>query len=110
MTRSQAVRFVQLLAPYAPHLAEELWSRMGEPGEAARSAWPRPDPRYLVEDEIEVPVQVNGKLRATVRVAKDATPPVLESAARAGASAHLAGKEVVKVVVVPGRLVNFVVR
>jgi leucyl-tRNA synthetase len=110
LSRSQAQRFVLALTPFAPHLASELWERMGGPGEATRAAWPAVDRRYLVDDEIEVPVQVNGKLRATVRVPKDADKAAMETAARSAAAVHLDGKELVKVVVVPSKLVNFVVR
>ncbi len=110
VTRAQGLRFVQVLAPFAPHVAEELWQRMGAEGEVGKSHWPRPDPLYLVDDELEIPVQVNGKHRATVKVPKDAEGPAIEAAARAGAAVHLEGKEVLKVVVVPKRLVNFVVR
>jgi leucyl-tRNA synthetase len=110
LTRPQALRFVQALAPFAPHVAEELWSRMGAPGELARSAWPVADPRWLVEDELEIPVQVNGRHRATIKVPKDADTAALEVAARASVAAHVEGKQLVKVVVVAGRLVNFVVR
>ena len=110
LSRSQAQRFVLALTPFAPHMASELWERMGGPGEATRAAWPAVDAQYLVDAEIEVPVQVNGKLRATVRVPKDADKAAMEHAARAAAAAHLDGKELVKVVVVPSKLVNFVVR
>jgi leucyl-tRNA synthetase len=110
LSRGQALRFLRVVAPFAPHVAEELWSRMGEAGFVAEAAWPRADPRYLVDDEIELPVQVNGRLRATAKAPKDAAAKDLESIARAAVAAQLDGKEVVKVVVVPGRLVNFVVR
>ncbi|MFN0244344.1 MAG: leucine--tRNA ligase [Planctomycetota bacterium] len=110
LTRNQALRFVQALAPFAPHCAEELWSRMGEKRLVALSTWPQVDARMLVQDELDIPVQVNGKLRANVKISKDAAEPAIESAARAAVDAHLAGKTVVKVVQVPGRLVNFVVR
>jgi leucyl-tRNA synthetase len=110
MTRSQGERFLRLLAPFAPHLAEELWSRMGMSGLIVQAAWPAADARYLVEDEIDLPVQVNGKLRATAKAPKAATGAELEAIARAAVSAHLTGKELVKTVVVPGRLVNFVVK
>ncbi|MBL8860689.1 MAG: leucine--tRNA ligase [Planctomycetes bacterium] len=110
LTRSQAQRFLSLVSPFAPHVAEELWSRMGEPGLASQSAVPRAEPRWLEDDEIEVAVQVNGRLRGTARVPRGADGAALESAARAAAAAHLEGKDVAKVVLVPGKLVNFVVR
>jgi leucyl-tRNA synthetase len=109
-SRSQALRFVQALAPFAPHVAEDLWSRMGEAGEVAFSSWPKADPRYLALDEIEIAVQVNGKLRGNLRIAKDAAEAAVEARAREVAGAHVEGKTVVKVIHVAGRLVNFVVR
>ena len=96
-----------MVAPLAPHVAEELWQRLGHPESLAHEPFPTADPAYLVEDEIEIPVQVDGTVRGRVRVAPDAT---LEAAARADEriAALLDGAEVRKVVVVPGRLVNFV--
>jgi leucyl-tRNA synthetase len=110
MSRDQGERFLRALAPFAPHICEELWSRMETGGLIVKAAWPKADPKYLVEDEIDLPVQVNGKLRATAKAPKDADQAALESIARAAVAVQLEGKQVVKTVVVPGRLVNFVVR
>jgi leucyl-tRNA synthetase len=110
LSRDQASRFVRALAPFAPHMAEELWERMGETSSLSVAPWPLPDARYLVEDEVEIAVQVLGKLRGTAKIQKDAGRSVQEAAARAAVAAHLGGKEVVKVVIVPGKLVNFVVK
>ncbi len=103
---------VLLLAPFAPHLAAELWEQMGRQDTILRHAWPKFDEALAREDAIEVPVQMNGKLRALVKVPVDASKEALEEAARADekVQAALAGKAVVKVVVVPGKLINFVVR
>ncbi len=103
--------FTLLLAPMAPHLAEELWQILGHSGSLAYEPWPTFDPSLLKDDEIEVPVQVNGKLRARITVAAEADASALEAAARADEriAAQLEGKTVRKVVVVPGKLVNFVV-
>jgi leucyl-tRNA synthetase len=80
-------------------------------GLIVRAAWPKADPKYLVEDEIELPVQVNGKLRATAKAPKNSSQADLERIARAAVTSHLEGKQVVKVVVVAkAPLVNFVVR
>ncbi|MFN0009741.1 MAG: leucine--tRNA ligase [Planctomycetota bacterium] len=110
VSRDQASRFLRALAPFAPHMAEELWERMGEPGSISRAPWPLPDPRWLVEDEVEIGVQVLGKFRGNAKVAKDADRQAHESAAREAVAKHLEGREVVKTVVVPGKLVNFVVK
>jgi leucyl-tRNA synthetase len=103
---------VLMLAPFAPHLASELWEQLGKTDSILRHPWPQFNEALAREDAIEVPVQVNGKLRSLVRVAAGASQQDLEAAARGDekAQAALAGKAVVKVVVVPGKLVNFVVR
>jgi len=108
--REVAEPMVLLLAPLAPHAAEELWARLGHDASLARAPWPQADPALLVVEEVEVPVQVNGKVRARVRVAAGADEAAHEATARAEpkVAAHLEGREVRKVVVVPGRLVNFV--
>ncbi|MEM1451365.1 MAG: leucine--tRNA ligase [Planctomycetota bacterium] len=107
---SQASRFVRALAPFAPHFAEEIWSRMGNTGSVAFAPWPAVDDRYLVADEFEMPVQVLGKLRGKVMVPRAASKDEMEAAARAAVADKLEGKTVVKTIVVPGRLVNFVVK
>src|SRR5918997_4987065 len=109
--RSVAEPLVLLLAPLAPHVAEELWSRLGHDSSLAWAPFPEADQRWLVEDTVQVAVQVNGKVRAQVTVPADADAAALEAAARAEekVAGHLAGKTVRRVVAVPGRLVNFVV-
>ncbi len=103
---------VLMLAPFAPHLSAELWEQIGRSDGVLRHPWPKFDEALAREDEIEVPVQINGKLRGLVRVPTDASREALEAAARADekVQAALAGKTVVKVIVVPGKLINFVVR
>jgi leucyl-tRNA synthetase len=103
---------VLLLAPFAPFLAAELWSELGEDGEILRTPWPVSDAALAKEDEIEIPVQVNGKLRALVRVAAEADKATLEAAALADAKVQewLGGKTPVKIIIVPGKLVNLVVK
>ncbi len=105
-------QFVLLLSPMAPHVAEELWQSLGHDGTLACQPWPRFDESQLREDTIEVPVQINGKLRGRVRLAAASDKAALLAAARADRriAELLAGKEVVKEVVVPGRMVNFVVK
>jgi leucyl-tRNA synthetase len=109
--RSIMEQLVLLLAPLAPHMGEELWSRLGHPESLAREPFPEADPALLVEETVEVPVQVNGKLRGRVTVPAGADEATLEAAARADdrVADLLAGATVRKVVVVPGRLINFVV-
>ena len=102
---------VLLIAPLAPHVAEELWSRLGRADSLAWQTFPVADPVYLVTTTIDLPVQVNGKLRSLITVAADADDAAIEAAARADdkVARQLSGRAVRKVVVVPGRLVNFVV-
>ncbi|MGY1741049.1 MULTISPECIES: leucine--tRNA ligase [unclassified Blastococcus] len=109
--RSVAEPLVLMVAPLAPHIAEELWSRLGHGESLAWAPFPEADERWLVEDTVEVAVQVNGKVRAQVTVPADADAAALEAAARAEekVAAQLAGKTVRRVIAVPGRLVNFVV-
>jgi leucyl-tRNA synthetase len=100
-----------VLNPFAPHLTEELWERLGGNGFIADQSWPAFDPALLIEDEVEYPVQVNGKVRDKIVVKKDTPNAEIEAAALAASRVleHTAGKTVKKVVVVPGRLVNIVV-
>ena len=105
-------KFVLCLAPFAPHLGEELWSVLGHVDTLAYEPWPQFDPKALVEDEIEIPVQVLGKLRGRITVPVAATPAEMEAAAKANADVakFLEGKTIVKVIAVPKRMVNFVVK
>jgi leucyl-tRNA synthetase len=102
---------LQVLNPFAPHLTEELWERLGSAGTVTDQPWPAFDPALLIEDEIEMPIQVNGKVRDKVVVKKDAAREEIEALARSSArvAEWTAGKEIKKVVVVPGKLVNIVV-
>jgi leucyl-tRNA synthetase len=103
---------VLLLAPFAPFLAAELWEELGGEGSVLRAPWPKSDPGLAREDEIEIPVQINGKLATVVRVAAGADAKTIEAAALADEKvrSRTAGKNVVKVIVVPGRAVNLVVK
>jgi leucyl-tRNA synthetase len=108
--------FLQLLAPFAPHLAEELWQRLhrhlGAPVPSLTYApWPAFDPALLVETDMELPVQVNGKLRDVIRMPVGASAAEIEAAALKAEKAQpfLTGKTVKKVIVVPRKMVNLVV-
>ncbi|MGO9385092.1 MAG: leucine--tRNA ligase [Mycobacterium sp.] len=109
--RAAVEPLVLMLAPLAPHMAEELWLRLGHTGSLAHGPFPEADPAYLVDDSVEYPVQVNGKVRGRVVVAADADEDALKAAALDDEKvrAFLAGATPRKVIVVPGRLVNLVV-
>ncbi|MEP6851346.1 MAG: leucine--tRNA ligase [bacterium] len=108
--RAVAEPLVLMLAPLAPHAAEELWSRLGHDTSLAWAPFPQADPALLVDDLVEIPVQVNGKLRAVLSVPADADAATIEASARAEekVAAALDGHDVRRVVAVPGRLINFV--
>ena len=103
---------VLLLAPFAPHLAHELWEMLGEKANLLRAPWPKYDPALAKEEEIEIPVQVNGKLRSLIVVPADSSEDVIRERALSDEKikAAITGKQVVKVIVVPGKLANIVVR
>ncbi|TWU14793.1 Leucine--tRNA ligase [Symmachiella macrocystis] len=113
-SRPQSVMeaFVLMLSPFAPHLAEELWELLGHGETLAYAPWPEFDPAMIVESEIEIPVQVNGKKRAIIRIPAEADPAAMQAAAEADETVQkqISDKKVVKVIAVPGRMVNFVVR
>ncbi|WP_395375013.1 leucine--tRNA ligase [Marinicella sp. W31] len=102
---------VMMLSPFAPHMTQELWSQMQQTGLLIDQSWPKVDPRALVQDEIEMVVQVNGKLRARLSVAADMAKEAIEALALADARVqkHIEGKTIRKVIVVPGKLVSIVV-
>jgi leucyl-tRNA synthetase len=108
--------FVILLQPFAPHLAEELWAKLNsafglQPSALPYAPWPKFDPTLLVESEMEIPVQVNGKLRDVIKVPANADNATLEAAAKASekVQSFIAGKTIKKVIVVPQKLVNIAV-
>ena len=103
---------VLMLAPFAPYLAAELWETLGQTSNLLRESWPKFDPALAKEDEVEMAVQVNGKIRARITVPADATEEQIKAAAVADerVQSATAGKEIVKVLVVKGRLVNIVVK
>ncbi|WP_416827759.1 leucine--tRNA ligase [Ectobacillus polymachus] len=102
--------FVQLLSPVAPHIAEELWSKLGHKESISYHAWPTYDESKLVEDEIEIVVQINGKLKAKLMIAKGATKEQMQETALENeiVKQQVEGKTIRKVIAVPGKLVNIV--
>ena len=110
--RSVMSSFMLLLSPLAPHIAEELWQLLGNQGSLAYQPWPKHDASLLVLSEVEIPIQINGKLRAKISVPAQADAAAIEAIALANPRVveMVEGKEIVKKVIVPGRLVNFVVK
>lgn len=104
--------FVKMLSPIAPHLAEELWAKLGHTESITYAEWPTYDETKLVDDEVEIVVQINGKVRAKLLVAKDASREDLEKAAleNENVQEHIDGKEIKKLIAVPGKLVNIVAK
>ncbi|MFH0919228.1 MAG: leucine--tRNA ligase [Fibrobacterota bacterium] len=104
--------FVQLLHPFAPHIAEELWSVLGHAGGLTGTSWPAADKGLAIEDSVEVVIQLNGKVRGRIRVPRGRDAATLELKAKTDPSvqAGLEGRTVAKVIVVPDKLVNFVVK
>jgi leucyl-tRNA synthetase len=110
LSRSQALRFVKILSPFAPHIGEELWLRLGGDGLLSTQPWPEVDEKWLREDRVEMAVQVLGKVRGKISVSAEATDAEILELARGAVGSHLEGKKVVKEIVVRGRLVNLVIR
>jgi leucyl-tRNA synthetase len=108
--REAGEAFLRMLSPFAPRLAEELWCRLGNAREVTLAAWPSADAKLLVADTIQLPVQVNGKLRDQIEVRADASEDAIRAAALAAPNVrkHLGERAPKKVIVIPGRLVNVV--
>lgn len=103
--------FTRIIAPFAPHIAEEFWHRLGHDGSVNDAEWPAWDEKCLVEDSVKYPVSFNGKMRYTIDVAANASKEDVEAAAlnAEGAKKWLNGKAPKKVIVVPGKIVNIVI-
>jgi leucyl-tRNA synthetase len=102
--------YLRMMAPVTPHIAEELWHRLGKPGSVHLQSWPRVDPEAIVEDEVTLIVQVNGKVRDRLSISASATEDDAKEMAiqSEGAQRFTEGKTIRKVIYVPGRLVNIV--
>ena len=112
VTKGEYITLITLLNPVAPHMTEELWEMLGGKGYLSLAPWPKYDESKTVDDEIEIVVQVNGKVRGKVTVAADSSEDVMKEKALAceDAKPFTDGKNIVKVIVVKGRLVNIVVK
>ena len=102
--------YIRLLAPFAPHISEELWEMCGHDESIFASTWPKSDAALAADDEKEVPVQINGKIKATVMLSVDASKEEALAAGKAAVAEKIGSAQIVKEVYVPGRIINFVVR
>jgi leucyl-tRNA synthetase len=104
--------FVLMLAPMAPHISEELWQAMGHSESLAYAPWPAFDPQYIQESTVEVPIQINGKVRGRITVPAGASKSEIEQAALADprVKKHIEGSSIQKLIVIPNKLINIVVR
>jgi leucyl-tRNA synthetase len=111
LPRPLAEQFVLLLAPLAPHLAEELWQRLGHAESLAYAPWPEYDPKLLLSETLEIPVQINGRMRGRIEVPADADEERVIALARADENVfrYLEGKALKRAIYVRGRILNFVV-
>ena len=111
ISKEEITNYLQLLAPFAPHMTEELWAMLGNSESIHLSSWPQFDEKYLVADVIVIPVQVNGKRRGQVEVpsSKISDQGEVESLARTVVKSQLEGKEIKKTIYVPAKILNFVV-
>ena len=109
--RSVAEVLVQLLAPFAPHMGEELWARLGHADSIAYHPWPEYDEALIIDQTVTYAIQVNGKMRGQIDLAKDLAKDDALASARANENVarHLEGKTIRREIFVPGRMINFVV-
>lgn len=106
--KKQYEAFITLLAPFAPHIAEDIWNALGNENSVHLAPWPEYDERKLLADEVTIVVQVNGKVRASLTLTRDTKQGEVEQAAREAVAKWLEGKTPKKVIFVPNRLVNLV--
>lgn len=112
LTRDQLDLFIRIVAPFAPHVAEDLWHKLGHPTSIADATFPIANPALLVDAEIEVPISIGGKVKHKIMVPRDADKDALEKLAMADAKVQelIAGKQIMKVIAVPGKMVNLVLK
>ncbi len=112
VTRGELKAYLALLNPFAPHITEEMWENAGFEGMMVHTPWPEYDEAKTVDKEIEIPVQINGKLRLVLKVSSDADKDTILAAAKSDSKAlpHLEGKTVVKEIFIPGKMVNLIVK
>ena len=112
LAKEVVVNLTKLLAPFAPHVTEELWQQIGQTGSVHHSTWPTFDPKATIADEVEIVVQVNGKVRDKLMVASSATREEQQELALSEEKIKnlIEGKTIVKVISVPKKLVNIVVK
>ncbi|OGC34155.1 leucine--tRNA ligase [candidate division WOR-1 bacterium RIFOXYC2_FULL_37_10] len=105
-------QLVMMIAPFAPHLAQELWEKLGHDDFVVRQKWPDFDPKMIIENEMTIPIQINGKLRDTIVVSTGASKEEIESLAGKSekVQSFISGRQIVKVIYIPGKMVNFVVK
>lgn len=106
------IDYIKLIAPFAPHFAEEQWNIIGMDYSVFNQSWPEFDPKALIKDEVEIAIQVNGKIKARVNVSSDASEDEIKSTAISNedVKAAISGKNIAKVIVIKGRLVNIVAK
>jgi len=112
MTKNIFENFVKILSPFAPHISEELWERLGNSNSIFSNNWPKYDESKLVKNEITVAIQVNGKLRGQINVLSTLSKDdiIINSKEHENVQSYIKNKEVIKEIYVPGKLVNFVVK
>jgi leucyl-tRNA synthetase len=112
VTADNFKKFLQILAPFAPHVAEELWHNLGEKKTIHQAGWPTYDTKLIIDDTATIAIQINGKTRATIEVAQNSQQADIENMAKQHPDIirHMADREVIKTIYVPNRLINFVVK
>ena len=105
-------QLTQLLAPFAPHIAEEIWARLGNAGSVAEAAWPQHDPKFLIQDTVEIPVQIDGRVRGNLIVSPTATQEEVLNLLKqdVALSTYVSGKSIKKTIYVTGKILNLVLQ